>query len=87
MKEGLHYRDKRTNEILLFYHFTRSCHMFINQNNVCVDRPKYNVYERVTDKKAIQDFEESRKGKSRKNVREKPLFGWDEVMNFNTVYY
>lgn len=86
MKEGLYYRDKRTNEILLFYYFTRSCHMFINLNNVCIDRPKYNVYERVTDKKVIQDFEESRKGKPRKNVREKPLFGWEEVMNFKTVY-
>lgn len=60
--------------------------MFINQNNVCIDRPKYNVYEKVEDKEVIAKFEKSRKGKPRKNVREKPLVSLEEVNNFNVIY-
>lgn len=86
LKEGLYYRDKRTNEILLCHLFTRSYHVFINHNNVYIERAKYNVYERVTSKKAIQEFEEMRKGKPRKDVREDYIHGWDNVMNFNTIY-
>lgn len=87
MKIGLYYRDKRTGEVLKCYHFTRSSHLFINRNNVYIDRPKYHVYKRVISKKAIQEFEESRKGKPRKDVLEAYIFGgWDEVMKFSTIY-
>lgn len=87
MKEGLYYKDKRTKEILLCYMFTRSSHVFINQNNITIDRAKYNVYERITSKKLIQKFEKNREGKKGKWITEPRIKGdWDEIMKFNTIY-
>jgi hypothetical protein len=86
MKEGLYYKDKRTGEILLCKMFSRSSHVFINENNVCIERPKYNVYERETNKKTIKEFEEKREGKRSKWITEKRIDGWENVLKFNTIY-
>jgi hypothetical protein len=66
--------------------FSRSSHVFINENNVCIERPKYNVYERKTNKKMIKEFEEKREGKRSKWITEKRIDGWENVLKFNTIY-
>ncbi|KQN96903.1 hypothetical protein [Paenibacillus sp. Leaf72] len=88
MKEGLYYIDQRTDEVLLCHTFTRSSHVFINRNNVQIDRGKYNVYSVVKSKKIIAAFEANRsKYPNRKYIRE-PLImgGWADIMAFTTIY-
>ncbi len=86
MKIGLCYKDDRTNEILKCLNYTYSYHVFLNQNGITIERGKYNVYKRVTNKKEIEEFEQSVKDKPYKYVEEPPIFGWDNILAFNTIY-
>jgi hypothetical protein len=87
VKEGLYYRDKRTDEILICHTFTRSSHVFINRNNVQIDRGKYNVYKVVSNITVIAEFETNRSAyPNRRFIREPHIFGWGKILQFNTIY-
>lgn len=86
MKEGLYYRDIRTGEILKCKIFSPSCHVFINRNNVHIMRARYDVYQRITNKSEIEEFESNRENKTRKDVREDIILGLDNIMKFNIIY-